>query len=771
MPISTKGMADQNGTHNGDSPITLATRLGTGPDPPLGEQEKPARAFSLWMAEDPVTPDPEPEPSVDAPESPVLEGLGSAAVLRDGIVGAELRVRRLAEKVELVQTEIRLALEAGIAEAEQAAASSRPRLRLRERVATYPGARRWLVVAALVALAALAASSQAGLLWTGSRENLVLDSGFEATTLRWKPAGLHTDASRVPELGRGGSEALQVRTYGAGDGEGPAYFTTASISSGRRYTFSVFTRSLGSAAVYPEVRWRARDGSLLEASRGPLTLLDQSWRRIVVSGVAPARTASALLVVGEAAGTSAPATYLLDDAQLERAEGVGSYVESGDQAGGRPSHPSDLTALLMLVAAGLLAFASLRRAVLVALPLSLAVPPSFANLDSHLPDMTPTRALVIGCLAAAAARGRLRAPPRWILALGGAYTTVVLVALVRDPSVLTMRLALTLTIGAFAPALLVLAVVRERRDILVLAASLAATAVIVSVVALAEWQFDRHWIPLFPGVVFDALERGGHLRARATFPHPIVLGTFLAMALQPILALTLAERGIRRIAAGAAAVVVAAGLAVTLSRAPWLGAIVGVAIFAALSGAWRRWRIMVAVAAVLAALVASPLGAPMRDAAVGLVRPETKQERFVVQVRIDLAKRIGGAGVRTLVGSSLDPATRPAFPAVIEGREVDLGSSIDNTYVRELAQTGLLGLLALFALLIAVITVTIRGGLRAGGDLRRLASGLAAAELVVLLVGLTVGTISFGQVGTAFWLVAGAGIAIGGFDVRTSDSD
>jgi hypothetical protein len=44
----------------------------------------------------------------------------------------------------------------------------------------------------------------------------------------------------------------------------------------------------------------------------------------------------------------------------------------------------------MLAAAGLLAFATLGGAVLVALPLSLAIPPSFANLGSHVPDVTPT---------------------------------------------------------------------------------------------------------------------------------------------------------------------------------------------------------------------------------------------------------------------------------------------------------------------------------------------------------------------------------------------
>ena len=97
---------------------------------------------------------------------------------------------------------------------------------------------------------------------------------------------------------------------------------------------------------------------------------------------------------------------------------------------------------------------------------------------------------------------------------------------------------------------------------------------------------------------------------------------------------------------------------------------------------------------------------------------------------------------------------------MIEGREIDLAASIDNTYVRELAQTGVLGLLALTALLFAVVIQTSKGARRADADTRLLASGLVAAQVVVLVVGFTVGTISFSQMGTAFWLVAGAGIAI-----------
>ena len=708
--------------------------------------------------------------------------------MQTGLEAAEARARRLAADVELVQSDVRRQVELAFSQAEQHATTRSSRWQIaalggvitrlapmRRRgeeardapVEAVPLPRTRLLVALglVLVVGAVVASAAGGLLWTSRLENFVLDSGFEGATMRWRPAGLQTEVTRAPGMGRRGSAALRVRTDGAGDGEGPGYFEIPSIVPGKPFTFSVFAQGIqpaGSEAVYPEVRWRKSDGSLLGAMRGQLTLLDDSWKRLVVSGVAPDSTTSALLVVGEAAGTPAPVSFFLDDAQLERATTPGSYVETGEQTGGRPSHPTDLAALLMLVAAGLLAFVSLRGAVLIALPLSLAVPPSFANLESHVPDVTPTRALVIGCLAIAVARGQLRAPPRWMIALGVLYSLIVLAAFVRDPSPVSMRLALSLTIGAFAPALLVIAVARARRDISVLVISLAVTAGVVAVVALAEWYFDRHWIPLFPGVIFDTLERADHLRARATFPHPIVLGTFLAMSLQLTLSLMLSAKGNRRVLAGAGLVLVlvACGLAVTLSRAPWLGAVVGLATFALASGLWRRWKIILAVAVVVVALVASPIGGPMRDAVGGLIHPTSEQDRFVVQVRIDLAKRIGSEGVRSLVGSSLDPAARPAFPAVIEGREIDLAASIDNTYVRELAQTGVLGLLALIALLIAVVVETSRGARRADADTRLLASGLVAAQVVVLVVGLTVGTISFSQMGTAFWLVAGAGIAI-----------
>jgi O-antigen ligase len=112
-------------------------------------------------------------------------------------------------------------------------------------------------------------------------------------------------------------------------------------------------------------------------------------------------------------------------------------------------------------------------------------------------------------------------------------------------------------------------------------------------------------------------------------------------------------------------------------------------------------------------------------------------------------------------GSSLDPLKRPHFPAVIQGNHVDLTTSIDNTYIRELTQTGLAGLVALSALLLGVLVEPLRRALSATGNQRTLGSALAAAQVVVVVIALTVGTLSFSQIGIAYWLVVGAGIALG----------
>ena len=200
-------MAKQNDIRNGHAPRTLAERLGTGPETAFEARREQGRAlaYSAW-AEEPA--ERTPEPDLRGAESvSALPPPGPAASLREGLAVAGERAQRIAEDIARLQSDIRLSLDAGPAEATAAARSSARRAvpRMSARLA-----------AALLIVVVAALSWQVGLLSTGGGENLVLDSGFESSPVRWSPAGLQSDVSVARNLGVGGSAALEVRTRGSG---------------------------------------------------------------------------------------------------------------------------------------------------------------------------------------------------------------------------------------------------------------------------------------------------------------------------------------------------------------------------------------------------------------------------------------------------------------------------------------------------------------------------------------------------------------------------
>ena len=130
--------------------------------------------------------------------------------------------------------------------------------------------------------------------------DVLLDSGSERTPVLWYPAGLQTELSEGAAQGRGASTALEVHTLGVGEGEGPG------VRGRRRHPpgeaaqlLDLRTQSRRCHYLCRDPRWKAKDGSFIEASRGTPLRLGSSWQRLVASGVAPKNASSALVVVGE----------------------------------------------------------------------------------------------------------------------------------------------------------------------------------------------------------------------------------------------------------------------------------------------------------------------------------------------------------------------------------------------------------------------------------------------------------------------------------------
>lgn len=755
-------MGKQNVLRNGDLGTSLADRLGTVPEQPPTASAEREREFPLWVPDQPA----EEEPGSEHPpaEPPGSLAAPPAALLREGLASAEEAARRIAEDIALVQSEVRLAIEvAGVRSGQ--AESRRSRLSTwREPVTARAAAsprRIRLGVGFVLLLAVAALCWGSGILWESKVENVVVDSGFEQKAVRWYPAGLHTQLSRVAGQGRGGSTALDAQTEGPADGEGAGYVDVAGIRPGERHSFSVYARSLLGATAYAEIRWKASDGSLIEASRSPLYPLEASWQRVVATGRAPEGTSSALLVVGEAAGSRGRVGYQIDDAQFEQASEAGTYVATDRRAGVLPAHPTDVAALLMLAAAILLALTSLRLVVLLVIPLSLIVPPSITTVGSSLPDMTPTRALVLASFCVLLARRQLRLPSMSITVPAIAYVAAVGVALVLHPSGHAGGQALAVTLGAWAPALLVLGVARRPRDLWTLAGVLAGAATVVAGLAVVEMATGQYLIGEVPGLVFRVLERSGTIRTQATFPHPILLGTFLALAVPLIVALAVRGRGSVRVGWLAALVVVFAGLSSTLSRGPWLAVVAALAVFLVLSGLRGRWMYLAAAVTVLGLVAAVAVAPPLRNAATGVVMQSDWQDRYIVDFRLQQAGELARYAAANPLSAHLDTAARPSLPGVVEGRKIDNSAQLDSIYGNELIQTGVLGLLAYLATLAMALASVFRSARRSRGELRVLGSALFAACSAALMVGLFSNVLGFAQVGTMFWLAIGAGLCIG----------
>ena len=125
----------------------------------------------------------------------------------------------------------------------------------------------------------------------------------------------------------------------------------------------------------------------------------------------------------------------------------------------------------------------------------------------------------------------------------------------------------------------------------------------VAASAIAAWEVVAGGNPFLHGPVNPLLarwavniHRGGLIRAAATFGHPIALGAFLVV---PIV-IAFARRRWRLLA------VLAVGELLTLSRGPWIAAILAVLLYASLTQGFRRiW--LVAVILIVVGLFVGPV--------------------------------------------------------------------------------------------------------------------------------------------------------------------
>jgi hypothetical protein len=278
--------------------------------------------------------------------------------------------------------------------------------------------------------------------------------------------------------------------------------------------------------------------------------------------------------------------------------------------------------------------------------------------------------------------------------------------------------------------------------------------------AIAIFEFLKHWL-LYPRVelllgvnwgISKHLVRGGDLRAMASTGQPIALGFAITVgvAFQLYLRPIVSNRRVWLLGMG----LLLAGLVASLSRGPWLGAIVVMLVFL-MTGTNPARQIFKAgsISIVLFAfLLISPLGNKLQNYLpwVGNIDQGTVEYRNLLM-----------KNATVLVMKNPLFGTRSFLDDSSEMQDLAIGSGfidVVNTYVRVALSYGLTGLvffIGCFAAVIAGILNTMRGIRNKGEESYRLGQVLLSVLLSIVFMISTVSSITV--IPWIYWSVIGMG--------------
>jgi hypothetical protein len=307
-------------------------------------------------------------------------------------------------------------------------------------------------------------------------------------------------------------------------------------------------------------------------------------------------------------------------------------------------------------------------------------------------DWTPAHVLGLISLAVLVARRGIH-PTRWTVldcsVFGYLLATAVPFVFKGLAPTWVFKYMLFTVIQYGAPYVILRSISTDRRAIERLIQVIVFWASVVSVFAVAETisglnPFTHLEPAIFSNEIWsDPVFRGDAHRATVSFSHPIALGMFAALVLPLGVWLAQRWRGRRSWIMWSGTISVASTLLLTLSRGPWLGALVAFVIPATLQPTGKRRAAGFVVVLVLAcgALYASGL-TPITQLIDDSFDPTSAAYANIVY-RQNLPSLVLDAWQRSMLIGYSDYNANGAFPA---------GISIDNFYLASLILTGVLGL-------------------------------------------------------------------------------
>ncbi|MBK4989919.1 O-antigen ligase family protein [Pseudomonas sp. S36] len=323
----------------------------------------------------------------------------------------------------------------------------------------------------------------------------------------------------------------------------------------------------------------------------------------------------------------------------------------------------------------------------------------------------------------------------------------------------TLRQALYLYIDVFLPYYVASRGLRQLSEFKDAMLAFVLVSFVLAIIAVAEYV--RHWLLYsalidamgVPWTLSGYLSRGGALRASVTTGQAIVLGYVMSVAIGLFLFVQgYVRRPLHRLMG---ALLLAAGLFAPLSRGPWIGAVVIVAVFIALGrGAVKRLTLLAA-----AGMLTLPLLSvvPGGDKVLDLLPFIGNLEKENITYRERLMDNAWIVIQRNPLFGSFDFRNTPEMQSMIQGEGI---IDIVNTYINLALRVGLVGL-GLFVAFFAVVLHGIYKAMRSFEDKdderRQLGRVLLATLVGILVIIFTVSSITF--IPIVYWSIAGIGVA------------
>lgn len=281
--------------------------------------------------------------------------------------------------------------------------------------------------------------------------------------------------------------------------------------------------------------------------------------------------------------------------------------------------------------------------------------------------------------------------------------------------------------------------------------------------AIGAFEFARHW--LLYASLDDALganwaygqylgrEVGGTLRAIGTAGHPIALGYVVAVALGFFLYLRRLVPN--RTAWGLGLLILITGLISSLSRGPWVGAVVIVLVFVATSRSPGAGFVKLALLGVV--IVSLLLVTPGGEKIINYLPFVGSVEAQTVAYREQLLKTSINIILQNPFFGAYDFMYSPAMQGLKQGQGI---IDVVNTYLGIGLTSGLVGLSLFSGFFIAVVVgifKAMRNLADRNDELYLLGQALFSTLLGILVIIFTVSSVTV--IPFVYWSVAGLGVA------------